>query len=135
MFAIKFYLKAHRHSPDKYNLLTEEGDAPGVIRTVIDIAVGIYRENTKASFGFIGVTKKADKTESSTSNTQRFRIYRYIIKNFFGGETWAHYEAESQSAYLMFNKTQGSEEAVDRIFRMFREVYDEFRDIDDFQII
>lgn len=53
-YAVKFHLKAHRHSDNKYNLLTGLNEARPVINTCIAIMQEIYNINPRASFGFIG---------------------------------------------------------------------------------
>lgn len=54
MYAIKFHLKAHRDSHDKYSLMTGLNEARPVINTCIAIMQEIAQLNPHASFGFIG---------------------------------------------------------------------------------
>ncbi|MEM6831968.1 MAG: hypothetical protein AAF551_15765 [Bacteroidota bacterium] len=125
VYVLKFYSKKHKNSKHKFSLLSDDFDAQGVIGTVIRIAVKILEKNRNASFGFIGSPRK----EENQGNTQRFRVYRQIMKNFFGYDTWEHFESEKSSSYLMLNNCHENpqDKAVD-IVTMFSEIYDEFSD-------
>lgn len=75
VYILKFYLKNHRDSKNKFNLLSEDHDAQAVIRTVLDVAIDILEnENKDASFGFMGAHKIKNTFEEGKTNTQRFRI-------------------------------------------------------------
>ena len=54
LYAIKFYLKVHQNSKDRFTVLTNLHEARPVIYTCIAILIDIYRQNNKASFAFIG---------------------------------------------------------------------------------
>jgi hypothetical protein len=134
VFILKFYQKSHRLSSEKFNLLTMNHDVQGVIRTVLDIALDILKnENPHASFGFVGTNKPNEEKHC----TQRFRIYRQLMKNFFGSTSWVHYEMEDSSAYLMLNRCHAEQkrEVIPRIVDMFRLVYDDFGDAEFVEII
>ena len=130
VYVLKFFLKNHKDSKNRFNLLSDDHDAQGVIRTVLDIAIDILEnENENASFGFVGAHKVKGELEEPKSNTQRFRVYRYIMKNYFGDDTWSHFESIDSSSYLMLNtRTYSSEERIDEIVDMFKGIYDEFED-------
>ena len=65
-YAIKFHLKAHRHSPDKYNLMTGLNEARPVINTCIAIMQEISYINPHSSFGFIGANMQ-DESDINVS--------------------------------------------------------------------
>lgn len=54
LYAIKFYLKSHQNSKDKFTVLTNLHEARPVIYTCIAILIDIFHQNNKASFAFIG---------------------------------------------------------------------------------
>lgn len=67
-YAVKFHLKAHRNSPNKYSLMSGLNEARPVINTCIVIMQEIGSINPRASFGFIG----ANMQNESDVNTKRF---------------------------------------------------------------
>ena len=89
---VKFFLKAHRYSPLRYNLLTNFGSAQKVIFTVIHIMLELFREfqDRSPSFAFMGSnTKYGDgREDEQKANNKRFRSYRKIVSIFFGAETF-----------------------------------------------
>jgi len=51
------------------------------------------------------------------------------MKNYFGDETWSHFESIDSSSYLMLNtKSYPAEERIEKIIEMFKNIYDEFED-------
>ncbi|MFN3489554.1 MAG: hypothetical protein ACK4YV_10495 [Emticicia sp.] len=124
VFIVKFFPVSHKLSDKKYNVIFNDFDAPRVIRTCIDIMLSIATENELASFGFIGANTISEDFYENEINTQRFRIYRRIMLNFFREESFSHLEEPSISAYLMVNKkNKNFEELTPKIVEMFQEVY------------
>jgi len=102
LYAIKYYLKAHTQSPNKFKLLTGLKQPTRVIRTCIDVMLYfIKRRNPWASFIFIG---EQLQTEDSKKNTKRFRIYKSIMENFFNPVDFDHYYRRESSVYIILNK-------------------------------
>lgn len=128
VYILKFYLKAHRQSDNKFSLLSNDNDAQGVIRTVLDIALEILEyENPRASFGFVGSHKISKKGTERIENTQRFRVYRDLMRNYFGDLTWHHYESINSSSYLMLNSCHTDpDEKIAAITEMFKGIYEQF---------
>jgi hypothetical protein len=64
-------------------------------------------KDVKASFGFIATNslKKKGKEEVKANN-QRYRIYKAVMLNFFGKQSFAHSRSARQSAYLLINRKQ-----------------------------
>lgn len=54
LYAVKFHLKTHRNSPNKYSLMTGLHEARPVINTCIAIMQEIGNVDPHSSFGFIG---------------------------------------------------------------------------------
>lgn len=103
IFAIKFYLKAHADSSNRYKLLTHLNDAPKVFRTCIDIMLYFLERQPQASFIFLGAQLQTEKNEK---NTKRFRVYKRIMENFFKPTGFAHYMQEESSIHLILNHLQ-----------------------------
>ena len=101
-YAIKFHLKAHRHSPDKYNLMTGLNEARPVINTCIAIMQEISYINPHSSFGFIG----ANMQDESDINTKRFRVYRRFMATYFTEQIFGHYFNIHKSTYLLILKSE-----------------------------
>lgn len=108
IYTVKYYAAEHTKSRTKYNHLFNDEYPPKIIRTCLDIMLHFYHLNPLASFGFIGShsTNKKGKAESK-SNTQRFKIYKTVMSNFFGKQIFAHSMNKKYSAYLLINKKNG----------------------------
>lgn len=120
VFAVKFHLKAHTDSPNKYRLTVGRNYAPKIISTVIEIMLLIYRENPKASFGFLGSPLL---NEPKGRLTKRARIYNFAINQLFPPGLFMHYTYAKYSAYLLVNGSIFSNELVKNIENMFSEMY------------
>lgn len=101
-YAIKFHLKAHRDSPNKYSLLTGLNEARPVINTCIAIMLEIANVNERASFGFIG----ASMSTESESNTKRFRLYRKFMATYFSEANFVHFFNICKSSYVMIRRSE-----------------------------
>ena len=119
-YAVKFYLKANALSDKRYNIMTNLHNAPRVIRTCLNIMLDIHRENSNASFGFIGARNTAEK---STANTKRFRVYRLIMGSLFSPHTFSHILNEEKSFYLLVNRTNPTENLAANISSFIEEHY------------
>ena len=108
VFMVKFYLKSHAQSPDKFHFLTNIGAAQSVIFTVIHIMLSIFNLHQGAypSFAFMGSnTKFGDEREDEQkSNTKRFQSYKKIISIFFGTETFEFIKDENASILIIKNR-------------------------------
>jgi hypothetical protein len=100
IYAIKFYLKSHAGSEDKYKLLTGFKQAPRIIRTCLEIMLTIVKENRKASFCILGT----NLDNESKKETKRFRVYKRIMQNFFSPIHFEHRYLSEKSLYFLINK-------------------------------
>ncbi len=112
LYAIKFYLKIHQNSSDRFTMLTNLYEARPVIYTCIAILVAIFRQNAKASFAIIGSPtpkeierEKRDARQKKENCTQRFRIYSTLMSTFFSEFYFEHCASFRHSLYLMRNKS------------------------------
>ena len=109
IYVIKYHAEFHSKSKSKYSFVFNDEKPAPIIRTCIDIMLDFYSKNPSASFGFMGAAssnkkKKKKKISEGKANTQRFRIYRRTMVNFFGDKAFSHYMNKRFSAYLMINR-------------------------------
>lgn len=124
VFVPKFYPSKEKNNPNRFSVLTNEFKGSRVIRTVIDIMLFVYRENPEASFAWIGVATSMKNKKEGKSFTQRYRIYKNIMLNFFSEDNWFHYDDYITSTYLLINKKQKDiEQFLQTIIRMFTNIY------------
>lgn len=102
MYAVKFHLKAHRDSKEKYSLMTGLNEARPVINTCMAIMQEIANVNPHASFGFIG----ANMQDESEYLTKRFRVYCRMMATCFTEDVFEHYQIAQKSAYIMIRKSE-----------------------------
>jgi hypothetical protein len=123
-YAVKFHLKAHRHSDFKYNLMTGFNEARPCIRTCMAVMQEVAKSDPKASFGFIG----ANRIDEPEANTKRFRVYRRFMMTNFGREEYEHYDNWEKSAYMLINRKELAEHPglLDEIVKGFSELYPYF---------
>lgn len=111
LYAIKFYLKNHKDSPNRFNVLTGKFEARPVIHTCIAIMIYIYKSDPNASFAFIGSPshkeierEKRNPKMKKEYNTQRFKIYSTFMYTYFSLEKFKHLNSVKESLYLMLNR-------------------------------
>ena len=127
MFAVKFHLKDHRLSKNKYKIQTGLYEPRRIFGTCINILLEISRDNPSSSFGFIG---SQDLTEAKKENTKRYKVYRRIVSNLFKPETFKHYEDSINSAYLLIRNSE-----VERDNDLFEKIRDLIIDNFDYFLI
>lgn len=125
IYAVKFYLKNHTDSKNKYSILTNTGEPRRIINTCINIMLSIYEKNIKASFGFIGAQGIGEK---STYCTKRYHFYSKIIATYFSDACFYHKENKEKSAYLLINNKAlaANPNLIKQIETFFIEQYDYF---------
>lgn len=119
MFVIKFYLKSHSGSDNKYKLRTRFYDANRVVMTCIRIMLSFYSKNPYSSFGFIG----ANDIEESETDTKRYIFYKKLMENFFSPVKFQHLEYKKKSAYLLLNRDNSEKELKRKIEELFIKYY------------
>lgn len=132
VYAIKFYLKDHKGSRHRYsytnplNLILQNGGINGTknivltLNTISRIAKIIIVNNPKASFGFIGATKKeierepkeCEKNHDNTfSNTRRYKVYLAYCKRHFSPQQFTYMNSSSSSVIILKNIKQDLSES------------------------
>jgi hypothetical protein len=124
MYVIKFFPKHLQDSKYKFSMVLNEEYAPKIIRTCINIMLEISNANPLANFGFLGSnTISTDFTESKYM-TQRYRIYRQLMLNFFSENSYYHIENQTNSAYILLNKSHTNlKELLIDVQKMFISYY------------
>lgn len=102
VYAIKYFLKAHKLSNKKYNFLTGLGGGSRIFATCLQIMIELYNKDPTVSFGIVGanlleINKDSDKNK-------RFRIYSSIFSRFFPPTLFVHNQDKSEAAYLLINR-------------------------------
>lgn len=119
IYILKYHAACHSKCENKFSLLFNDEKPAPIIKTCVDVMISFYNANNLASFGFIGANSVNKKRKSTIitegkSNTQRFRIYKLLMFNYFGKETFAHAINKKYSAYLMINRGNGKIRAFRR---------------------
>ena len=132
VFALKFYAQKDSHSDYKYSRIINKGDIFNILITCLRVVPQKKQEYPAASFGFIGarsidpISKRAENYE----NTQRFRVYSKIVEETIGNQTFAHYQYEGISGYLLVNRAIPDTDAQEELIRqMFARTYQNLLDI------
>ncbi len=98
--AVKFYLKAHRHSNRKYQLITKLNEMPSILSTCVNIMLERYQSNPLQSFGFIGMNNENEEE----ANSKRFRLYSKVMQRVLTPDKFTHEIYIDKSIYLLLNK-------------------------------
>lgn len=102
IYVFKFYRRIHKNNKQKFNLMTNENRCSRIVGTCFSIFLTIFEKNPLASFGFLGAhtIDERKKIIESKSETKRFVVYRQAVQNYFGMETFTHFEDSDLSIYL-----------------------------------
>ncbi len=128
VFIIKYFLKKHKHSSLKYNILTNENRCSKVVSTCIRIMLQIHDKNPLASYGFLGANTVKSETGYSEPKriTKRFLVYRRAMYALFGTETFTHFMDLEHSAYLMISNQDDSVDNIkEKAKMMFEDIFPE----------
>lgn len=102
LIAVKFYLKNHRLSNDKYKILTAKKEAIKVLSTCLQIMLIHLKRYPKSSF-IIKASRGLGELEENYS--KRFIVYRKIVEQFFSSLNFQHLKSgEELSVYILLNK-------------------------------
>ncbi len=118
-YVLKYYPLSHKSSPNKYRVLTNDGDAFRILTTCTQVFLDICRRDPLASAGFVGEALVGE----GVANTKRFRVYLQTVSTFIGPNRFIHHPMPAISAYFLecrANPEHGLKETVEQ---MFRELY------------
>jgi hypothetical protein len=119
-YHIKFHLKNHTASKNKYRIQTNTFDAFRIISTCFNVLFHIFEKNRYASFGFIGMSSKNEKIKENKQN-KRFRIYRRKALNLFSENDFIHVENLDNNAYFLINRHNPEINLQDKIKNMIND--------------
>lgn len=100
-YCLKFYDKAHRHSDNKFSLLTNTFEPRTIFYTLYHIMLDVLQRDPSASFFFIGA---ADEYDEIGTATRRYRIYRRFTSSIVGENLFEHFRVNDTSLYILVNK-------------------------------
>ena len=123
-YEIKFHLKVHKDSENKYSFMTGLHEARQVINTCMCIMMEIAKKDPRSSFGFIG----ANMAGESTIFTKRFKVYSRIVATYFSDEHFEHTMNIEKSAYMLVRRSEieANPDLVSQLNQKFKILYDYF---------
>lgn len=109
IYIVKYHATCHTLCKEKFSFVFNDERPTYIIKTCIDVMLLHFAANPGASFGFVGShsynkLKKGTLVDKDKANSQRYRIYKTLMFNFFGKTTFAHSTDRKFSAYLMINR-------------------------------
>jgi hypothetical protein len=129
IFIIKFYRKSDTMDPLKFNVLTNEFKCSKIIATCVHVLLHIHRNNSNASFGFLGANTITGNYEEAKESTQRLNIYKKVMMNLIGDTFFEHHIDIIHSTYLMANKSNVPMDGfVSTVKKLFEEIYPSLED-------
>lgn len=125
VFVLKFYPVKFKHYTNKYRIVVNDNVMQEVVGTSLQILLKFLNSNkNEASFGFVATASIIGDFAEAKSNNQRFRIYKQVMQNFFGQETFFHFVDADNSAYLMINKNIDDRDGfVTKMQQKFEDMY------------
>lgn len=122
LFAVKFYAKDHRLSPNKFKLLTNSNtpkETRSIILTCIHTGFNLLKDYPDYSFAFIGCPKY--NSDEDFRNNQRFRIYCRIVTTFISGKNFRYYSDTEYSTCLLINERELARNP--QLFNVYQQMY------------
>lgn len=107
VFAIKFYCKKDKRSEYKYSKIVNKGDLGNIIMSCARVIPLLLDTHPHGCFCF-AASRSVDfrnNTIEDYGQTQRFRLYQYMIPLKFGSITFEHYVYPAVSSYLLYNRS------------------------------
>ncbi len=125
VYAIKFFMKKHRLSPNRYSLtypksfkeklgcITGNYNFLKVMNTVLMISLEIKKKDNLASFGFMGAPSVAESDpninpenvniDNTVANTKRYKIYHLYARRYFNPMKFEYIYGRTSSILLLRN--------------------------------
>jgi hypothetical protein len=86
VYFAKFYCRIHKNLKNRYKIQLEDGDGFRIFSTCIKLATLLLKEDSLASFGFIG----ENSIKEQKINTRRYRIYKVLSERYFSPKAFIH---------------------------------------------
>lgn len=129
-FAIKYYCSRCKHSEYKYSRvlnLFSAMETKRIMETSASVIPDILNRYPNSSFAFNG-SRTFDRSAyiEVPRNTQRYRIYKELVRRLFGEEIFYidHYVDSSSCIFVNRIANEDVFEAQNRIYKMFSEIYE-----------
>ncbi|SFU59741.1 hypothetical protein SAMN05216480_10941 [Pustulibacterium marinum] len=128
IYAVKFFLKRHSISRDKYSMAYSKEDKTDksgkehlgnmnclkVLNTILKIIREISKNDSIASFGIMGApkisemdakkNKKNINSDGTVANTKRYKVYHLYIRRYFSPEQFEYIDSKTSSILLLRNR-------------------------------
>lgn len=101
-FGLKFYWKGVADSKDRYSLLTYDYEPRTIVMSCIRIMLNYYHKDAFSSFGFVAAPDLNCRKDSCPN--KRFRLYRNLLLNIFGGQTFIQAYDLNTAVYVLINR-------------------------------
>lgn len=121
IYIVQFFLKNHRLSGNRFNMLLNAHNKTHVfyvLNTIVNIVKSIIQKNNLASFGFMGapIRKETNRklnlkninADGTIRKTKRFSSYSLYVKRYFPPSLFTHVDYEASSCYLLKNNNNGN---------------------------
>lgn len=125
VYAIKFFLKKHRLSNSRYNMVypktfaSKKGRKTGnfnflkVLNTISHISLQIVKRDPLASFGFLGAPKESEldsnknaaniNADCTVGNTKRYIVYNNYVSRYYDPKQFEYISSNTSSIMLLRN--------------------------------
>jgi hypothetical protein len=122
-FVIQFYLWKYRKYKDKYYRTANScGSNVKVISTCFHIMLYFMSRYPFASFVFQGILDPKEHLKNTCrgqTNSQRYRIYEYIVEAYIDNETFSHLFDHEKNVYLLLNGNDPRPDIVEIIEKRY----------------
>ncbi|MDP2187217.1 MAG: hypothetical protein Q8J69_00910, partial [Sphingobacteriaceae bacterium] len=130
LYVVKFYPKQYRHSEKKFNLIANDHNSFKVLGTCINVLLTeLLLAKPDSSFLFHGVPKAKNSKHNflvgDYEDTQRFRIYKYIIINRLGRQTFAMNHDPKLSLMCVLRRSKLNDEFEEYVLNVARKLTEE----------
>lgn len=119
--AVKFYRQKDKSKGNinKYRVMTQKGCAFRILSTALIIMLDYLKRNPFSSYVFYGVAND----DENEKETKRYIVYRRLVLNYIGVETFERFEWKDRSYMLLLNKHNPEPELLRKIEAMFAQGY------------
>jgi len=118
IFILKFYLKSHSQSEDKFKLLTNERVPRKIVNTCISICLDVFKKNDKATFGFVGEQTLNEKEQQKKVKTKRYTFYMTLVLSYITDNEFLHYNDDDNSTYALISKKNNTDSIIKEMNKM-----------------
>ena len=100
LHCVKFFDNSNDDGTGKFSNLSATYEPRKIFRTVVDIALDVFRHDRKASFMYVGA---ADNKDEGRQPTRRYRVYKLFISDYDLHEWVEPADFEEHSMYVLTN--------------------------------